>query len=104
MAGPPREEVRQKYQAGATIQSLAKEYDCGYEAVRRRLSGITRLRGSKPDRPETIRAMLLRRRPESLSISELARQEGIDRTYLYRIIRQELGGNDNWFKETNDTQ
>lgn len=81
--------------AGATIAVIAKDFDCCRETVRRRLKGILR----KPGPPgHDTRSMLQRRHSENLPISELARQEGIDRSYLYRLIRTEYGGIDNWFK------
>lgn len=97
-AGPPEEECRARYLAGATITELAREYGCGNETIRKRLNGITLRPGPRVDPDRHARAVLLRRRSEHLPIAELARQEGLDRSYLYRLIRTEFGGIDNWFK------
>ena len=89
---PDRTECRTLYQTGLTMLQVADRLGCGQEAVRTRVQDLARRKG-RPRREE-VRSML--RRQRGISVQDLAKQEGYDPSYLYRLIRHELGGLDQW--------
>jgi hypothetical protein len=84
-SGPSKKQCQGLYDSGLSLTKIATMFACDPRTVRARVSGI-RPRGRY--KRKDVREILRRRLPEGISVAELARQEGYDRSYMYRILRQ----------------